>query len=172
MAAAAATRFAMNPKVLQAIGNFLKPAFANEVGKVTAGSVAQRVAPDLFFGGLSAMNTPGDFGDKAIAGIGSSIGGVLGGAGATATTSKLGLNLGGMQEFVGGYLGDMAAMGGSDAIIRAKDKLSGGLGETGWEKMGREQQEQMRAQMEAEILSQMLPNAGYDSYLSQLGLAA
>ena len=83
MAIGAATRFAMNPKILAKIGNFLKPAFANEAGKVTAGSIGRAIGTDVFFGGLAAAQTPGDVFDKGSAFIGSTFGGIAGGAGAT-----------------------------------------------------------------------------------------
>ena len=50
-------------------------------GKPTVGALADRFGMDAFFGGLSALNTPGDLGDKALAGIGSAAGGVAGGIG-------------------------------------------------------------------------------------------
>ena len=47
----AVKRFAMNPKIV----SFLKPALADAgTGKITAGSVAGRFAPDLLFGGIAA----------------------------------------------------------------------------------------------------------------------
>ena len=166
-------RFAMNPKILQSIGKFLKPGFADAAGKVTKGSIAGRVAPDLFFGGMAAMQTPGDAFDKGAAFLGSSLGGIGGGALATAGTHKLGLNLGGMQEFVGGIGGDMIGMAASDAVTRGKDLAMGGKGETGWERMSSQQQEQMRQEMEQSILAQygMVPGGRYDDYLRNLGMS-
>ena len=166
-------RFAMNPKMLQSIGKFLKPGFADAAGQVTKGSIAGRVAPDLLFGGMAAVQTPGDAFDKGAAFLGSSLGGIGGGALATAGTHKLGLNLGDMQEFVGGIGGDMIGMAASDAATRGKDKLLGGKGETAWERMGSQQQEQMRKEMEASILAQygMVPGGRYDDYLRDLGMS-
>ena len=165
-------RFAMNPKMLSSIGKFLKPGFADAAGNVTKGSIMGRVAPDLLFGGMAAVQTPGDAFDKGAAFLGSSLGGIGGGALATAGTKRLGLNLGGMQEFVGGIGGDMAGMAASDAVTRAKDLAMVGKGETGWERMSSQQQEQMRQEMEQSILAQygMIPGGRYDNYLSSLGL--
>ena len=166
-------RFAMNPKMLASIGKFLKPGFADAAGNVTKASIAGRVAPDLLFGGMAAMQTPGDAFDKGAAFLGSSLGGIGGGAVATAGTHKLGLNLGGMQEFVGGIGGDMIGMAASDAVTRGKDLAMGGRGETGWERMSSQQQEAMRQEMEQSILAQygMVPGGRYDNYLSSLGMA-
>jgi hypothetical protein len=167
-------RFAMNPKMLASIGRFLKPGFADAAGEVTKASIAGRIAPDLLFGGMAAMQTPGDAFDKGAAFLGSSLGGIAGGAGATAATHKLGLNLGGMQEFIGGIGGDMIGMAASDAVTRGKDLAMGGRGETGWERMGSAQQEQMRKEMEQSILAQYgmaVPGGRYDEYLRDLGMA-
>ena len=169
----AAARFAMNPKTLSSIGNFLKPAFANQAGQVTKASIARAIGPDLFFGGLAAAQTPGDAFDKGAAFIGSSLGGITGGAGSTALTRKMGWDLGGAQEWIGGYLGDMAGQMSSETASRVKDKLMGGLGETGWERMGRQQQEEYAKQLEQQILTQygLLPGGRADDYLASLGLA-
>ena len=65
--------------------------------------------------------TPGDLGDKAIAGIGSAAGGIAGGIGLRGVlgpSSNLGI-LG--TEMVGGMVGDQIGMGVADNIIRAKN---------------------------------------------------
>mgnify|MGYP003665277486 CR=1 FL=1 len=93
-------------------------------------------------------------------------------ADAAGEVHKLGLNLGGMQEFVGGIGGDMVGMAASDAVTRGKDLAMGGRGETGWERMSSQQQEQMRQEMEQSILAQygMVPGGRYDDYLRDLGM--
>jgi hypothetical protein len=140
-------RFAMNPKVL----NFIRPALSNEAGKITAGSVAGRFAPDAVFGVLAAAQTPGDIGDKAIAFGSSALGGGLGGAGLTALTrGKLGM----VGEMVGGMGGDYLGMMAGDTLARGKDKLMGGEGLTAWERMGAEQQAQYAKELEQQILTQ------------------
>ena len=44
-----------------------------------AGQIALRVIPDVGFGVLEGALTPGDLGDKIIAGTGTALGGVTGG---------------------------------------------------------------------------------------------
>jgi hypothetical protein len=140
-------RFAMNPKVL----NFIRPALANDAGKITAGSLAGRFAPDAVFGALAAAQTPGDIGDKAIAFGASTLGGGLGGAGLTALTrGKLGM----VGEMVGGFGGDYLGMMAGDTLSRGKDRLMGGEGLTAWERMGAEQQSQYAQELEQQILAQ------------------
>ena len=41
-----------------------------------------------------------------------------------------------------------------DQLIRGKDLVSGGKGQTGWEKMGEQQQAEYAAQLEKDILRQ------------------
>jgi hypothetical protein len=48
-------------------------------GEMSKGQIAGRLAPDAAFGGMSAVMTPGDLGDKLIAGSTQAIGGGLGG---------------------------------------------------------------------------------------------
>ena len=43
------------------------------------GEIAMRLVPDVGFGVLAAVQTPGDMGDKLIAGTTSAVGGSLGG---------------------------------------------------------------------------------------------
>ena len=124
---------------------------------------------------MSAMYTPGDIGDKAIAGLTDTLfsagGGLLlgkfGGRGLGGTALDFVGSVGGME--VGRLVGDQAQ--------RAKDKLMGGEGLTGYERLGAEQQKQLEEQMRQQVLSQygLLPGIrpeyyGQDSYLAQLGL--
>lgn len=135
---------------------------------VSADQLKVRLGYDAIGGLTAAAMTPGDLGDKVIAGVSdtalSSVGGLAAG------------RLGGSNEVVGNLLdmggsmaGSMASMPVSDNAIRLKDKLSGGTGETQWEKMSREQEALMRAEMEKEIISKLL-NKGGDPFLAQNGL--
>lgn len=140
-------RFAMNPKVL----NYLRPALEGRGGKITAGSIAGRFAPDALFGVMAATQTPGDMFDKGIALAASTLGGGLGGVAVTSATKG---RLGSVGEIIGGMSGDMIGMNAGDMISRGKDKLMGGKGQTAWERMGDEQQAQYAAELEQQILRQ------------------
>ena len=140
-------RFAMNPKVI----NFLKPALANDAGKITAGSLTGRFAPDALFGVLAATQTPGDAVDKGAAFLGSTLGGGLGGAGVTALTRG---RLGTVGELVGGLGGDYLGQMGGDAVQRLKDKVTGGEGLTAYERLSTEQQKEFAEQLQQQILAQ------------------
>ena len=143
------TRFAGD--AIRNSGKFL----LNNAGR-NSGEVAMRILPDLAFGGLAAAQTPGDFGDKLIAGTTQALGGVVGGVGSAGLARKLGAN-NGLQtaaDFIGSYGGDFAGMMVGDTLQRGKDRLMGGRGETAWERMGSQQQAQYAQQLEQQILAQ------------------
>ena len=117
------------------------------------GEMALRVVPDIGFGVMAAAQTPGDLGDKLIAGSTQAIGGVTGGL--------LGGKLGGSNQILsnmldmgGSVAGDFAGMAVGDNAQRIKDKIMGGEGLTPWERMGAEQQVQYAQELEQQILRQ------------------
>lgn len=121
-----------------------------------AGEVALRVVPDIGFGALAAVQTPGDIGDKLIAGGSQALGGVLGGvttAGAL-RSMKAGQAIQNLGDMAGSVAGDFAGMAVGDNFMRGKDKLMGGAGETPWERMSADQQAQYAQQLEQQILAQ------------------
>ena len=114
-------RFA-GDKIMKVGRGFTPQGFGKNLGiPLSNQDKAMMVAPDLLFGGMAAAMTPGDLGDKAIAGIGSAAGGIAGGIGLRGVigpSSNLGI-LG--TEMVGGMVGDQIGMGVADNIIRAKN---------------------------------------------------
>ena len=120
------------------------------------GEIAMRLVPDIGFGILAGVQTPGDLGDKLIAGSASALGGSVGGI-ATAGALK-GLRMPGavqnLGDLAGSFAGDYAGMMVGDTIQRGKDRLMGGQGLTAWERMGAEQQAQYAQQLENQILAQ------------------
>ena len=67
-------------KLLRMAGDRLKTAISGVAGKdPTLMDYASRFGFDLLFGGLAAAQTPGDLGDKLIAGGTQTLGGALGG---------------------------------------------------------------------------------------------
>ena len=115
--------------------------------------LALRLGMDAMGGTMSAIATPGDLGDKLIAGTTDALAGSLGGLAAGRLAGGKGM-LGNVVDMAGSYGAAMGAMPISSGLIRAKDKLTGGRGETAWERMGREEQEKFAKQLEAQILSQ------------------
>ncbi len=120
-------------------------------GGMTAGNIAANFAPDAVFGVMQGVMTPGDLGDKIIAGGSTAIGGALGGVGAVSALGKFGQQGGGrmLAEFGGGMVGDMVGQSAGDVMLRAK-----GGGTTPWEKLQQEGDQQYRQQLERQILAQ------------------
>ena len=123
--------------------------------------LAVRLGTDLLGGTITGAMTPGDLGDKLIAGATDAAAGSLGGL----VAGKLGGKgaLGTMADMAGSYGGAMAAMPVGDELIRMKDRLSGGKGQTGYEKAGEEQQKMMEDAIKQQVLMQygmLNPNVG------------
>lgn len=126
--------------------------------------IATRLTPDVIGMGVEMAYTPGDFGDKVIAGLGSGIGGSTGGLllGKVGGTGALGTAL----DFAGSIGGDMLGRNASEVAMRGKDKLMGGKGQTPYEKMGEQQQLEMMQAGRTQVLAELglLPGS-YQEYL-------
>ena len=137
------------------------PAFSGGVGKTLFGDmtkqqIGMRLAPDLMFGGLAGVMTPGDLGDKLIAGSTQAIGGGLGGVALGRAAGRFGENAGFLADMAGSIGGDYAGMAVGDTLMRGKDSLMGGSGQTPYERMSAEQQ----LALEEQIRNQALAGAG------------
>ena len=133
-------------------------------------NLAVNFGMDAGFGVMQGLNTPGDLGDKLIAGITSGVGGAAGGTAATGALGKFKNNpaLRIASEFGGGWAGDMGGQMVGDTLMRAK-----GGGTTPWEKVQASQDQEYRQQLEREILAQY-GIGGYqptDLFLKDNGLA-
>ena len=148
----------------------------------TARELGTRVVPDAIFGTLAGVMTPGDLGDKLIAGTTATVGGAAGGLAARGVVGGLApkalkpmlgkhknpayngmLDIG--LEMGGGLTGDMAGQGVADALLRLK-----GGGTTPYEKMASEQQKELEQQILRNYLS---GKGGYptnDYFLQENGL--
>ena len=115
--------------------------------------IVGRLAPDALFGVMEGVMTPGDLGDKIIAGSGAAIGGAAGGL----ALGKLGGSgpAGFLLDMGGSIGGDMIGRAASDTILRGKDKISGGQGLTPYERMGREQQLEMMQAGRTQALAEL-----------------
>ena len=136
---------------LKNTGKFL----INNMG-ANAGEVALRVVPDVGFGVLAATQTPGDLGDKLIAGGTQAAGGILGGVGAAGAVRKLGggQSIQNLADMAGSVAGDFAGMAVGDNLSRGKDLMMGGTGQTAWERMGQQEQQAFAQDLENQILAQ------------------
>lgn len=147
------SKFRMAGRALQSLGTSAKNLLFGDMGK---GHIIGRLAPDAVFGGMAAFQTPGDVGDKLIAGGSSFVGGGLTGLAAGRMARRLpgGVHLEGPADMIGSFGGDYLGMMASDQIQRGKDSLMGGQGLTAWERMSAEQQAQYAQQLEQQIMAQ------------------
>ena len=118
---------------------------------VTAGNLAINFGPDAFFGVLAGATTPGDLGDKLIAGSTAAVGGAMGGVAGygiiPGAKTNPGMRM--LAEFGGGFGGDMVGQAVGDTILRAK---GGGL--TPWERQGMEADAQYQQQIVDQFMLQ------------------
>ena len=138
------------------LGGRLKAAITGDpTRKINALDLAGTFGFDVLFGAMAAAQTPGDIGDKLIAGGAQAIGGGLGGVGLTAAIGpkRLG-NLRLLSDMAGSVAGDFAGVAVGDTLTRGKDALSGGKGQTPWEKMSEKQQEEYGKMLRQQILTE------------------
>lgn len=131
------------------------------------GQLIARLAPDALFGVITGAMTPGDVGDKLIAGTASAAGGGIGGiaAGRLANAAKLGQTAGFLADMGGSIAGDMVGMKLADDAMRIK-----GGGTTPMEKEMLQQDAIYRAQLEQELMRKYGIGATIDPTMAQLGI--
>jgi hypothetical protein len=142
-------------------GNALKSLFkvpgTNQyMGK---GELTLRLLPDILFGGLEGAMTPGDIGDKLIAGTSTALGGSLGGLGLGrlgGTNQVLGTGL----DIGGSILGDFAGRAVGDQIQRGKDKVAGGKGLTAYERLNEKDREKLEQLIREDQTGRILAELG------------
>lgn len=153
--------------MLRTAGSALKYLFKGQ----GPGEIALRVVPDVLYGGMEAAMTPGDFGDKAIAGLSSATGGITGGL----LLGKLGGNnqmLSTALDMAGSIGGDFAGRAAGDVALKGKDLVMGGKGQTPYEKLGEEQRNAMMEDAKVQVLAELgLLPGGYQSALVDPTLA-
>lgn len=146
LAAAKAAKFLTRPQLAGALKG---KRFAGALIGNNPAEIAMRVGPDIGFGIMGGAMTPGDIGDKLIAGAAQAGGGLVGGIGAAGVTRKLG---GGKMaqlaaDQIGSVAGDFASMPVADAALKIK-----GGGTSSYEKQAMEQDAIYRAQIEQELM--------------------
>jgi hypothetical protein len=148
----------MAMQALKGSGHFLKSNMGSSPGEI-----ALRVLPDFGFAGLAIAQTPGDMGDKLIAGASQAAGGILGGVGAAGAVRKMGGGqaIQNLADMAGSVAGDFGGMAIGDNVTRGKDLLMGGKGQTAWERMGEADQSAYAQDLEKQILAQygLLPGS-------------
>ena len=173
MAFGTVARMAANPSVLGKIGHFLKGDMPMKQ------FLLQRLGLDAGIAAFQGFTTPGGLDEKLIAAgtdfaLSAGSGLVAGGAARRMGADQL---TEGTADMIASFAGGYAAYPAGNALIRAKDSLTGGPGLTAFEKMAEEDQKRMVEQ----IRQQTLQGAGYipgmnspaydSNYLASLGLA-
>ena len=158
-------------------GRFAGTALA-KFGKFLAGDAkgwdrALRLGPDIAFGGLEAVMTPGDIGDKAIAGLSTAIPSLAGGRALSLLAPKGQTGLATALDMAGSIAGDFGGRVLGEQILRGKDSLIGtGRGLSPYERLNEEQQRLFAEQIKSQTLAELglLPGST-QSYLIEQGLA-
>ena len=160
----AGTKLASSPMFTKGIGNAV-------FGDMTRGQIATRLAPDVAFGVIGGAMTPGDLGDKLIAGGTQAIGGGIGGLAVGRGLGKIGAGetVQTIGDFMGSYGGDFAGMAVGDTIMRGKDKLMGGAGQTPYERLSAEQQALLADQIRRQAVGGATLVPGFQEQFSGLG---
>ena len=122
---------------------------AGQMEGMTRRQMIQYFGPDIFIGGVTGAMTPGDLGDKLVAGGISGVAGAAGGVGLRAALPAAArADFGGIADLAGSFVGDAGGLGVSDAIIRAKN---GGL--TPAEKSSIQYEEELKQQALVDYLT-------------------
>ena len=131
------------------------------------GDLLFRLAPDAVFGVMGGAMTPGDLGDKVIAGGTQFLGGGLTGIAAGRGARALGMSqrAADMADMVGSVGGDFLGMAVGDQILKVK-----GGGMTPMEQQMMEQDALYRAQLEQEFLQKYGIGATVDPVMAANGL--
>lgn len=136
-------------KHLLGLAGKMKSNMGSTLKAMSPGEIAMTTMPDLAFGGMAAAFTPGDATDKALAGIGSAAGGVLGGFGIRGAFGVTHPLKGMAIDLGGSVVGDMAGMKAADEITRIRH---GGV--TPMEQEQLKYQKQLEDQIRMEVMQQ------------------
>ena len=127
---------------------------------LSKGELALRLGQDALGGLMAAAYTPGDLGDKLIAGTASTVGGAAGGL----ALGKLGGSglIGTGLDMAGSIGGDILASRVGEEVMKGKSYLQGEGYMNPYEKLGAEQQQALAAAIQKDVLRQyglMVPGA-------------
>ena len=109
-----------------------------------------RFVPDAIGGAVVGATTPGDLGDKVIAGTTDALAGAIGGVGLSGAIRRGG-TLGIAADIAGSMGGAYGSMPIADQLLRAKDSMSGGSGQSPYDKLN----EQRTKEIENALLTKL-----------------
>ena len=115
------------------VGRFAGQALKYLTKDISKGEMLARLSMDGLGGLMAAAYTPGDLTDKAIAGVGATVGGAAGGLalGKLGGTGVPGLAL----DFAGSIGGDMLGSLAAEQVMKGKSAVMGQGFKSPWEKM-------------------------------------
>ena len=116
------------------------------------GELALRLGQDALGGAMAAAYTPGDLGDKLIAGTSATLGGAVGGL-ALGRLGGKGL-LGTGLDMAGSIGGDILASRVGEEVMKGKSYMQGEGYMSPYEKLGAEQQQALAAAIQQDVLRQ------------------
>jgi hypothetical protein len=135
------------------VGRFAGKALQYLTKGIGPGEMTARLSMDALGGLMAAAYTPGDLGDKIIAGTASTLGGAAGGL----ALGKLGGGnpmLGTALDFAGSIGGDMAASVLGEQAMKGKSALQGEGFRSPYQKLSDEQQKQLAEAIRADVMRQ------------------
>ena len=124
---------------------------SKSLGQMSKRELAMSLAPDLMFGAIYGASTPGDLTDKVIAGVGSGLGGAVGGVGLRGALGVQNPMLGLGIDYLGSIGGDIGGQALSDNVLRVK-----GGGMTPLERLQEEQYQQIKAEAKQEAIREII----------------
>ena len=130
----------------------LPKAFGYLTKDLGKGELAFRLGQDALGGAMVAAYTPGDLGDKLIAGTASTVGGALGGL-ALGKVGGKGL-IGTGLDYAGSIGGDLLASRAAEEAMRGKSYLQGAGYMTPYERLGAEQQQELSDAIREDVIRQ------------------
>jgi hypothetical protein len=137
-------------------GLFSNPATGKYMGNMALG---ERLLPEVLFGGMEMAMTPGDIGDKLIAGGSTVVGGGLGGL-ALGRLGGTNVNLARVLDMAGSIGGDMGGRVVSEKLQQGKDLAMGGKGQTPYEKLSAKDREALENMIRQDQTGKLLAELG------------
>tara|TARA_B100002019_G_scaffold249713_1_gene229217 strand:- start:39 stop:542 length:504 start_codon:yes stop_codon:yes gene_type:complete len=145
-------RFAGN-----ALTNLFKIPGTNQY--MSKGDILFRLMPDAAFGVLEGTMTPGDIGDKLIAGTSTAVGGSMGGLALGRLGGKNQL-LGQALDMAGSIAGDFGGRAVGEQLQRGKDKLAGGKGQSPYERLSEQDRQKLEQMIREDQTGRILAELG------------
>ena len=136
---------------LKALGSKLGTNLSGSLGKMTKLEIAMNMAPDIVMGTMYGASTPGGITDKVITGLGSAVGGSVGGFGMRGALGIKNPMIGMGVDYMGSIAGDMAGVSVADNVVRARH---GGV--TPMERQMYQQQIELEDRMKREAKEELL----------------